>query len=330
MTLNITIVHSDFVAQVSDRRLTYPDRTSVASDEANKAVIVRCRNATVAITFCGVGGFGTPQQSSYKGIDEWLAEAAQDAGVAELDAETLPGFVCSSATDLFGRHQITGIPHAFVLAGWVDHPTQATRKRPRIWVIDNDDGTGSFGSSFRIRPRAARTGSLVATGAISAVTRGSRRVLLSRLKSATSSDGVVQALIAALRGAAATSDGASIGSSCLVVFLTRDGRCVTCSFDANGSQRSFGPHVLWTIGTKSVLAAGPVASGINLGIVLGDGPRQVQLLGGRTTARVSRGPAPAGSIEARLRFGELRHTVPTSEPPKAVLGLVALEEETYL
>ena len=72
MTLVLSCATSDFVFQVSDRRLTYvsgPKKGQTADDEANKAVIVGHR---MAFGYTGIATIGA--QSS----DVWLAHVAAE------------------------------------------------------------------------------------------------------------------------------------------------------------------------------------------------------------------------------------------------------------
>jgi len=93
MTLNITAVSKAYVLQVSDRRLTVvqPDDTiTIDTDYANKAVVVSCSDALLAITFTGLGRLGT------QGIDRWLVDVIEQNGLCEL-ALSAAGEDCVSA-----------------------------------------------------------------------------------------------------------------------------------------------------------------------------------------------------------------------------------------
>lgn len=326
MTLNLTLVHPSGIVQVSDRRLVNYADGRLMADDANKAVIIRCRNASLAITFSGIGGLGTPSRASYRGVDDWLAESAQDAGIAELGADDAVEFVRSEATDWFRRNRIDQQAHTFVVAGWVDRSRAGPPGIPTVWRISNVDRSGSLRSSFETQRRSSQFGSFLATGNAAAITRESRRLLGSRIRAATTAEDLVDALVVCVRRAAGTAVGSTIGASCLVVLLAPDGRCVTCSLDSQGVATLFGPHVLWVSGDRSVLAVGPEASAGNLGIVLGDGTRQTHLLGGRIRARIAREGTHAGQVQAKLRFGVLRHSEPVGSSVGNLIGLVRLED----
>ncbi|MGB2695328.1 MAG: hypothetical protein WBD55_09100, partial [Dehalococcoidia bacterium] len=138
MTLNITIVHPHFIVQASDRRFTNAVTHEVLGDSANKAIVMRCADALLSITFTGIGTF--PAGSSAQRMDWWLAESLLEACMPELTADEVLRHISERSTSLFEelRHTLRpeiNLRHAFVVAGWdVANPARPTA---RAWVITN-------------------------------------------------------------------------------------------------------------------------------------------------------------------------------------------------
>ena len=63
MTLVLTVATANKVIQASDRLITYLDGTEYNSD-ANKAIIVTCRDAQFVISFTGAALVGTGGQQT--------------------------------------------------------------------------------------------------------------------------------------------------------------------------------------------------------------------------------------------------------------------------
>jgi hypothetical protein len=96
MTLIITAVADDAVAQVSDRRLTLPDG-SVFSDDANKAICIACADARVSLAYTGLARIGdTP-------TDHWLVDLLTETKSAQKPFPDLLAMVAAAATERFSR-----------------------------------------------------------------------------------------------------------------------------------------------------------------------------------------------------------------------------------
>jgi hypothetical protein len=81
MTLIISVVTREHVAQASDRRITiaFPGgRYRVASDKANKSIYVRCLDAQFSIAYTGLARVGAFPTAS------WLSDFLVNAGAAQM------------------------------------------------------------------------------------------------------------------------------------------------------------------------------------------------------------------------------------------------------
>jgi hypothetical protein len=76
MTLLILAGNRDYTVLVSDRRVTSQSDRAILSDEHNKATVLVCDDARMAVTFMGVAGDGRAFNTRYW-LQEALAEAAQ-------------------------------------------------------------------------------------------------------------------------------------------------------------------------------------------------------------------------------------------------------------
>jgi hypothetical protein len=133
MTLVITAATSKFVAQVSDRRLTYPDGR-IYDDEANKVVVLQCRTAKLSMAYTGLGYIGSVR------TDEWLVDVLTHGRAGHKPLEGVIDLLTDSATN-----EVAGLSSppenkrlTFVLAGW--YLAAKDVLRPVVWSISNCEG----------------------------------------------------------------------------------------------------------------------------------------------------------------------------------------------
>jgi hypothetical protein len=135
LTLVLSCLTPDFVIQVSDRRLTYPNG-SLADDETNKAVCFYGR-----IFFAYIGLSKVARMDTHV----WLAEALNRAKTSGSTGGVI-NLLRTDATRAFqaipGR---TLKRHAFVAVGWATFPDQPDHLRPFISTISNAiDANGNW------------------------------------------------------------------------------------------------------------------------------------------------------------------------------------------
>ena len=93
MTLIITAGNSEQFIQVSDRRVTI--NGAIQDDESNKAIVLNCANARLAVGFTGlarVGDFNTR---------EWLVSTINECGPPDYTAQSILERVKEKATQAF-------------------------------------------------------------------------------------------------------------------------------------------------------------------------------------------------------------------------------------
>lgn len=231
MTLNITAANPWFVVQVSDRRLTdrrltHEGRTY--DDEANKAVILGCRDALLVITYTGLGYINELR------TDDWIVEILDANKVARRDMGFAVAVLQQAATETFSRLAEPDCqqPHTFVVAGW---HRRGKRQIPYIWTVSNCEGvkSGNFGC---VRDRFAReyarmardtrpeaVALLIATGATAAADRTQLARVHAELFGAKDPERVVAAMVLEVRRAAAHPEhGHLVGRDCMTVVLPRE------------------------------------------------------------------------------------------------------------
>jgi hypothetical protein len=166
VTLNITMVGPDIVMQASDRRMTMDGQ--VVDDEANKAIVLRCSDGILGITFTGVG------RAADERVDLWLAKLLLDKGVPELSVSDAPQAICDAASRWFSTFPTHWEKrHAFIIAGWL----LAEKPKPVQWWVHNCLGDNramlpaardSF-SVMQVSSPSGRTGRIAVTGLAGAV-----------------------------------------------------------------------------------------------------------------------------------------------------------------
>jgi hypothetical protein len=251
VTLNITAYARVYVSQVSDRRLTsvLPNgQLSVRDDSANKAVILRCSDGHIAITFTGLGTLGAIR------VDEWVVDALVDNGLCELPSQIAVEKFSQLATDWFEtfRHRWRG-EHTFTFAGWVDS-AGSRRRRPAVWFVTNAKATDY--SSFAPKQVATSAGGLYVTGWLPGFKRPDRRRLQAALRKSNGIDEIEHALVSTIRSVASHPEGTPVGKNCMSVTLSAEGVAVARFHPDGHSEHNFGPHVVWYAGGRNMSVKG--------------------------------------------------------------------------
>ena len=136
MTLSITVTTLRYVCQVSDRRLRCVRRdgtTELYTDHANKATLLQCKDAIVAITYHGIGEDHTDGTRT----DTWLVKALQKSNPTKNSVKRVLEELGEQASAWMDnlRNRSCGpteaFRHTFVAAGWVDVTT------PVVFYISN-------------------------------------------------------------------------------------------------------------------------------------------------------------------------------------------------
>lgn len=257
MTLNITVANHWFVAQVSDRRLT--DRRRLFDDRWNKAVVVGCRDAVLAITYTGLGYFNEWP------VDEWVVKVLDQSKAVTREGGFAIRAICSAAAADWRRLPDADKrrPHTFIAAGW---HWRRQRQMPYMWMVSNCDSldgappsapSGRFGvGRVRGRPdaRAGEVSLVVVTGAERATTQKAVDGVGKLARTASDPKPVVTAMLEVIRSAAGhPTDGHLVGRDCMSVVLPRFG-CgdAYAEYHPDGKpQVGYTPHVLWHGGTLS-------------------------------------------------------------------------------
>lgn len=239
MTLHVTIATERYLVQASDRRLiSFPAHR--VDDEANKAVLLQTAKGVLAFTYTGIA---TPFVGLPMTTDRWLADLLCDRGAAELDGPFAVETLRSEATRVFGSLPARYGPTAFIVGGF----EKAERGDGlRLWSVDNycDPTRGPRAPEFRTRTMH-RFRRILITGAHAAVTRPIRRRLQAGIAAAATTEQVERAAVAAIRSAAESSRGATIGRSCATVVVAPDGRCRAQYHGVSRSQRQYSPRFVW-------------------------------------------------------------------------------------
>jgi len=280
MTLNITAANPWFVAQVSDRRLTWAGRPY--DDEANKAVVLGCRDALLLVTYTGLGYIDELR------TDDWIVEVLDANKVVRRDMGFAVEVLRQAATDAFSRLPAPdrGAAHTFLLAGW---HCRGKRQIPYIWVVSNceDLRNGSFGCvrerferQYRRMERDARpetVAGLVATGMQAAVDREECATVYAALHGARDGEATAAAMVGIVQRAADHPEyGRYIGRDCMVAIAPREGMGdVDCYYVGSaGGRVAYTPQI---VATGMVLRACEITGG---DLMVPAGGRAVRIRGG--------------------------------------------------
>jgi len=243
VTLIITALADDAVVHVSDRRLTYSDR-SVFSEEANKVICFDCADARVSLAYTGLALIGT------KPTDHWLVDLLNDNHLANQPFPKAVEIVAKLATERFralrylGKHRKLSL----VFSGFGPGG-------PLLALVSNfEDSSGKFLSQvsdffaiqFFLRNESVmpRLG-IVISGAEAAV----KPYLVDAIKRirkkylAKSPEERVNVLVQVLRRAAMEPRyGGLIGQECMSVIVTREGGFHAMFHPSVDTPISYAPH----------------------------------------------------------------------------------------
>lgn len=319
MTLNITLITPRIVIQASDRRMTTADGR-LEDDDANKAVVLRCSDGVVAVTFTGVG------KASKKRVDLWMAETVLDTGLPELSVTEVPAIIAQQAT-----HWFSGFPvnwdtrHAFVVGGWALRRPGVSA--PVLWRIDNclaKDGsmvpqarTSFEVTEFRFTGRRA---ALIVSGLTAAVSRADRRRLVATVRRAKELDDMERTLVQCLRRASEKPESRGcVGPSCTVVCLAADLQGRSMSYPESPAGKARGPVFAWYEGGHNLtLGDVRVPPGIAVACTVGAMPFVIGM------QETSGGERIAPAAESKIRIRGLFRSTKAKHHPHDKQGDVSL------
>ena len=249
MTMNLTALGNDFVMQVSDRQLTHVTTTGsihVSSDDANKAVVLSCSDALLAITFTGLGKLNSTQ------VDEWLLNVLQEEALCELEADIAIEKFSVLATDWFQsfRTDWSG-PHTFIFAGF-QKKANTNQSKARLWFVSNTKSNGYL--SFDVCP--IKNKGMYVTGWLGAFTRMERSRVQAALRSAQNIEQIEAALVNGIRMAASRPDGGPIGKNCMSISLAPPRIALSRFYPYGEHSHNFAPHIVWYEGGRNIAVKG--------------------------------------------------------------------------
>jgi hypothetical protein len=307
VTLNITLVTQYAVVQASDRRMTTVDG-GVEDDDANKAVVVRCSDGILAVTFTGIGKAGNER------VDLWLGRLLLDAGLPELSVKDVPEAMSKAATDWFstfpGHWEKR---HIFTIAGLLRKDGSA---KPVVWYVHNCLGhDGSMlavaDNGFKVNrfDPTGRKAALSITGLAQAVSRNDRRRLQAGLRSAKRIEDTEKALVLCIRRAADKPQWRwGIGSNCMVVSLGRRLEARAMYYPASPEEGARGPLFAWYEGGLNLLAGDMQASpGTTVGYSFGGVRFQVGVPHMTGRERIQPVTPVAERLQFLFRMGDSKH-----------------------
>jgi hypothetical protein len=270
VTLVLTAANSRFVVQVSDRRLSHPTSGETYDDEANKAVVLVCQTAKLAIAYTGLGRIGRLR------TDEWLVEVLTDAKAGQKNMREVTELLSEVATRTFSGLAVPAARkrHAFVLAGWYCIGPNALS--PIIWLISNYHGKNwetlqevmpAFEARFA-RPRRGTDPRILSAFFVHgrqdafAAACGRRVKKLIKVLRRREPQEIVAKLVSLVRATAQHPLGrAWVGRSCMSIVIRGDLDSVAQYHPAAGpTGEIFGPHLV-----------GPMLSFMHPAIWLGEG-----------------------------------------------------------
>jgi hypothetical protein len=243
MTLNVTILHPHYILQVSDRRLTSIRAGQVISavDDANKAVILCCADAVLTITYTGLGQF------LGRGVDDWLVDALQESGAAELSGDSAVEMLRERANAWFkdiGR--VWSGLHVFTIAGWqAGSPPQR-----RLWFLASEEGATDFEVLACPITKDYATG-LIVTGYKEALTDRQRGTIFECMHLGGDYKAVETTTVRAIQSAAQSAELKVVGQDCMAVGILPNRATVARYHPSSGAAMYFGPNVVWYHGGRN-------------------------------------------------------------------------------
>ena len=220
MSLNVTVVTWDYVACVTDRRLT--NGATIISERSNKLIQLVCRTAQCVITYNGIGcdPNGITPRDWVSGIEDLdrLTLADLSERIKEVSETNI-----AKLMDAFG-----GNPrHTFVIGAFESG-------RPVLGMVSNYESFAGSAPAKTFRPRMSielmspnrndSIGAFIITGATNLVKKRSRDVLIAALQARLPSKTVLPLMKKVIRDTsyAARLNG-SVGSSVASTILSRGG-----------------------------------------------------------------------------------------------------------
>ncbi len=267
MTLVVTAATANFVAQVSDKRLTLPDG-SPFDDEANKAVVLSCEDGDLAIAYTGLAYVGELQADGLGKFrtDDWLVEVLTKRRAGRMLASRVIAMLTEEATKEFAEMPVSpeNKRASFYVGGWPN----AAGLEPALWLISNFEflaapmpvlrwrgwhrgrclpaAKDAFGVAL-VRPRkwTRKTCLIVVGGRDTAVVHAGKRLkkLKDFLVKAPEPIEVTRRLVNFVRQCADhEEEGKYIGRNCEAVFISRRHRAFSYYGEESSTPVAFGPH----------------------------------------------------------------------------------------
>ncbi len=293
MTLNLTFMGSGHLLQVSDRRLTTGDTFALAEDSANKALVLRCVDGIVGVTYSGLGAWPPASRgpsSVWNYMDQWLATELLDWAAPERTIDEVTTRIAVRASRLWGTFPSgSRSRHVFVVGGF-RHSSGGSR--PCLSFVANDAGWQSPASAtFRVEDHPIQAGALYCTGTLPAFTREVRRRFKGRVRKVSKIDRLEELLVEAVREAAAADPQERIGKNCMAIAIANSGACRATYFPEAGDRETMGPYFLWNAGGRN-FAVGriTVVPGPGWSLLFGDVDRPLQLIGSGSGFRTQPNP----------------------------------------
>ena len=246
MTLVLTVATANKVIQASDRLITYLDGTEYNSD-ANKAIIVTCRDAQFVISFTGAALVGTGRPT-----DEWIGDSLTTSMAYNLDLQSIAEMLRGNTSRNYAKFSFQYL--SMILCGfWQNRAFAGLISNFEQW---NPARQFAPGNTFRwqyVIPRergASRFALLISIEGRSDLVSGvlSRKIKWLRKKRFfhnNSSETVAAKLVSIIREIAAVG-GSRVGKDCLTVALEKDtAKPAEIRFHPNGKRPLVcGPYVI--------------------------------------------------------------------------------------
>lgn len=278
MTLIVTAVCDEFIAQISDRRFSAEGLDVPVSDEGTKQVIVRGPGYDLVAGFTGLANVSsTPDAKGtvFEDTGMWLASTMADGNVLRGGMNACVEAVRRAADDAFKRiysHSNRRLPLTIEFAGFgqssgaLTVATVTNCRDPRFKSFNADD---SFSANVRY---SAGPECLIAgvTAAWSDDATQKVRAVLKRRNYPATVDVVVQLIRDACRRPKYKK---YVGPNCTAVYLSRRGEVEAIYDPVHGRRESFGPHVVDYADGAVMLFGSPRTQ------IFGDPPPEARLSG---------------------------------------------------
>jgi SEC-C motif len=229
MTLLLCLANQDQVILASDRRLTR--NGLVENDEFNKAVVLTCRDAQLAVAFTGLAAVDLGPNAPGFDTGQWILEALMEAAPPDYLMEPLINRLCDKTTKQWAKLRVADKRLTVIFTGYsfADDP-------PRIyhWVISNfedqegherDTASERFEAHFRreIRPSEADPFLVRAYGTHSGLAPEDTEALSVLLQQRKPAAALVGKTIEVMRRAAdSPRSGGKVGKQYSTVVMPRD------------------------------------------------------------------------------------------------------------